>query len=137
MIFGTSWQTTTADLALILFLVVSSAASQNVSEHGASAPATELAVAPSAAVFRPTPSASLEEWLKAQAGDDRLTATVLVYRFSDLSSLSVERGMSLLTAIERSGRRGRLLVQRGPTDEVAVVMAYDETAGMPLAELGE
>lgn len=134
--FGPSWQTTTADLALILFLVVSAAA---VDDDAAAVRPPHREVSPvetpSTAVYRPGSSMSLEDWLAGQNEDERLSITVLVQRAGGSRSNSLARGEALLTRIERTGRSAKMVVQPGPQDDISVVMAYDAPAGTALASL--
>lgn len=123
---GSGWQTTTADLALILFLVVSAA-----SPNAALDPRTPLSLepTPSTAVFRAASGINLLQWLAALPVDERQVATVLVTRANSGPSPVMDQGLAFLDQIKESGRTGRLLVELGETDEVAVVLAYDRGAG--------
>ena len=134
---ASGWQTTTADLALILFLVVSAAAADRPPQQAAAvAPGgTPTAVAlapeatPAAAVYRPTRGTTLTQWLRAQTADHRQVATVVVTRATVGPSPVVARGLALLDEIEAAGRQGRLSVERGSADDVAVTLAYDRASG--------
>ena len=119
---GGGWQTTTADLALILFLVVSAAKPNNALESPAPLP---IEPTPSTAVFRATPGTSFLQWLDTLPVDERQVATVLISRTSSGPSPAIAQGTTLLDQIERSGRTGRLIVERGEMDDVTVVLAYD------------
>lgn len=139
---GNGWQTTTADLALILFLVVSASAAHggpNAASANARAPETAAAPSteanPSTAVYHETAGTSLPQWLATQAVDERQAATVLVTRARAGPSPVMERGIAFLDQIEAAGRAGRLVVERGSSDDVTVVLAYDRTqdSGMALA----
>lgn len=133
---GAGWQTTTADLALILFLVVSTAAidrdpaPQSPIFPDAKMAAMPVAATPSTAVYRATAETSFPEWLRAQVEDNRLVATVIVTRAaSNPSPKGLDEAIALLDQIEASGRQGRLLIERGPVDDVVVVLAYDIQTG--------
>lgn len=139
---GAGWQTTTADLALILFLVVSTAAiDHGPGQQPAKRPDAEVAgppltANPSTAIYRATADTSFPDWLSSQDHDNRLVATVMVTRAASApSSKSLDEAVALLDQIEASGRPGRLLVERGPADDVVVVLAYDMQSndGMALA----
>lgn len=135
------WQTTIADLALILFLVVSSApraapagaVPSPAGQSRAMPPAT-----PSAAVYRPSAGLSVTDWLAGQILDERLTITVLVEEGggSPLPSPALATGQALMDEIIGSGRRARMVVERGARDDVSVVVAYDRGTGTPLAADG-
>ena len=128
------WQTTTADLALILFLVVSASAVDQRPENArvnhaqiqvAAAPSLESN--PSAAVYRATKGITLSEWLSSQAIDERQMATVLVTRAGAGPSPLMEQATQFFDEIEASGQSARLLVERGDKNEVTVVLGYDRT----------
>lgn len=139
---GTGWQTTTADLALILFFVVSAAATKPgpaADGHGKptvqklAAPAIEAT--PSVAIYRQTEGTTMSQWLRSQPQDDRQVATVLLSRSPGGSAPAMTQALGFLDEIEASGRSGRLLVERGDADEVTVVLAYERapTSGTALA----
>lgn len=137
---GGGWQTTTADLALILFLVVSaSAVDQAPAVPGSGGPGSKVLAAPtletnpSAAVYRATAGISLSEWLGSQAVDQRQIATVLVTRTGGGPSPVVDEALVYLEQIEAAGRTGRLLMERGESDDVTVVLAYDQGPGSGMA----
>lgn len=133
---GSGWQTTTADLALILFLVVSAAAVGRPSPGArggvpdeAQRTAASLGAGPSAAIYRATAGTPFPQWLQSQDRDDRLVATVLVTRSGGGEASPVlQQAFAFLDQIEASGRTGRLVVERGPADDVAVVLAYDRAS---------
>lgn len=126
------WQTTTADLALILFFVVSAAAtSPGPAGSGTdkrtvqkiAAPAVDAT--PSTAIYRQTKGMTLAQWLRSQPQDDRQVATVLVSRSPGGSAPAMTQALEFLDEIEVSGRSGRLLVERGNADDVMVVLTYE------------
>lgn len=129
---GTGWQTTTADLALILFFVVSAASTKpgpvdsstgQPRVQKVAAPAIEAT--PSAAIYRPTKGMTLAQWLRSQARDDRQVATVLVSRSPTGSAPAMIQALGFLDEIEASGRSGRLLVERGDAADIIVMLAYE------------
>lgn len=135
---GSGWQTTTADLALILFLVVSAASTgpkpkpASIAQPAITSPA--LDPIPPSAIYRATAGTSLPEWLASQPVDDRQIVTVIVKRAPGSASPSMDQGLVLLDEIKASGRVGRLLVEPDTSDDVAVVLAYDRaSAGTALA----
>lgn len=132
------WQTTIADLALILFLVVSSA--PRIPPKDAGRPPAIPSVTPATAVYRPSAALSVRDWLRGQPRDERLTATVLVEESgapSSTRSQAVAKGQEMMDEIARSGFRVRMLVERGTVDDVSVILAYDQDSGTPLATDGE
>lgn len=137
------WQTTTADLALILFFVVSAAATKpgpinadagKPSVQKIAAPAIEAT--PSSAVYRTTAGTTLGQWLQSQPLDHRQVATVLVTRSSRGSAPVMTQALGFLDQIEAMGRVGRLLVERGEADDIAVVLTYERAraSGTALAD---
>lgn len=136
---GSGWQTTTADLALILFLVVSASSAQSGPAPGRSeraAPTTAapaLEPIPSTAVYRATEGTTLPQWLASQSIDDRQIVTVIVKRAAAGPSPAMKQGIAFLDQIQSSGRTGRLLVEPDTSDDVAVVLAYDGGAGSGMA----
>lgn len=126
---GSAWQTTTADLALILFLVVSAAGAAGHDAEGRSgAPQGAMATTPPVGVYRHEPGTSVTQWLDAQAADDRQVATVVVRQVTAGPSPALDDGLAMLAEIESAGRRGRLLIEKSAVDEVVVVLAYDDLA---------
>lgn len=139
---GSGWQTTTADLALILFLVVSAASAPNATtpggvpmEAGRNAVST-TETAPSTAVYRATADTTLTQWLASQPMDDRQSVTVIVKRAPSGPSHSMSQGVAYLDEVEASGRVGRLLVQNASSEDVMAVLTYDGDAnsGMVFAD---
>lgn len=131
MIFrtGQGWQTTTADLALILFLVVTAAGTGVRADRPqrVQRPATVAAPTPLAGVYRSGDSETLTAWLGAQAIDDRQVATVLVRHDGTAMAQSMERGLAYLAEIDAAGREGRLVLEQGASEEILVLLTYDES----------
>lgn len=132
------WQTTIADLALILFLVVSAA--PHLVSSGPDPSRSFTPATPSVAVYRPSAALSVGDWLNSQLRDERLTVTVLVEEGDRSSSSSpspaLANGQALMDEIARGGRRVRMIVERAAADDVSVIVAYDQNSGTPLAAEG-
>lgn len=129
------WQTTIADLAIILFLVVSSAQARTGARARPLSPPPVSTAATD--IYRATAELSLSAWLAMQPRDDRATATVLVRQGRGARSPALATGLGWLAEIERAGHRGRLIVERGDDEDAAVILAYDGTSGTALAASGQ
>ena len=76
---ASGWQTITADLALILFLITAQAANETPEEPAPPEPRQSVPQGSSAlALHRPKSGESTREWLLAAASDDRQGATISV-----------------------------------------------------------
>lgn len=144
------WQTSLADLSLVLFLVVATAASKQGS-HGAkaapSAPAPS-APAPSApalavstlgeplAVYAATPDAPpLAEWLGGQASDPRqqLTITARYGPEQGEQARAMAEAARLLGEAKAQGRSARVVVEPG-AGPARVALAFDTPQTVKLAQ---
>ena len=132
---GSGWQTITADLALILFLVT---AQTTVSEAASSGdiptrPATEPTPAPTPhavegsgmAVFRPGPGLDLAAWLAETRTDDRQSVTAIVRFPADGRGAAMGRAERLMAALEEAGARPRLVIEPAQEAESLVVIGYE------------
>ena len=138
---GSGWQTVTADLALILFMVTAQAiqepatapnpatTSQLVKRSGESPAApsetgVDLASGASLAIFRPGPGVDLTDWLEATLTDERQEPTVYVrYRPGGRDAAS-KQGSQLVGEIEQAGRSARLVIEPGSVAGAMVVVAF-------------
>lgn len=140
---GSGWQTITADLALILFLVTA----QAVQEPEPAPPPETLA--PSApetlpigreaeglAVYRVGAQQDLASWVRSTLSDTRQAATVTVRYATGNRTTALETGTELLDELAKAGHEARLVVEPGAKDESFVVVGYygDGETGTHLAE---
>lgn len=136
---GSGWQTITADLALILFLVTAQATVSEPASSGDLPPpqASEPAPAPTPsptphavegsgmAVFRPGPGLDLAEWLAETRTDDRQSVTAIVRFPADGRGAAMERAERLMAALEEAGARPRLVIEPAREAESLVVIGYE------------
>ena len=146
---GQNWQTSLADLSLVLFLITAAA----VSRHPAKAakPSSSFAASPSpAAVSAAAPSPQSEplsvyvaepgapplaQWLGQQFADSRQQLTITVrYGAAPGSQVrALAAAARLLTEAGAHGRAARLVVEPGGGPARAV-LAYDVPGGDKLAQ---
>ena len=125
---GQSWQTSLADLSLILFMATAAAVSQQPGKP----PADKAAAAPSPqteplSVYVAAPGAPpLAQWLGEQAADPRqqLTITARYGKDSGAQSHALAEATRLLEQAGAQGRAARIVVEPGE-DAVRAVLAYD------------
>ena len=138
---GSGWQTITADLALILFLVAAQASFSKpvpaaelptpTQAKPAPAPAPEPEPAPLAvegsgmAVFRPGQGLDLAAWLAETRTDDRQSVTAIVRFPADGRGAAMGRAARLMTALEKAGASPRLVIEPGRQAESLVVIGYE------------
>lgn len=140
---GSGWQTITADLALILFLITAQASRETPSAPQPSKP-VEMPLAESSgaglAIYRHGPETDLKQWLEATLTDDRQSATVSIRYPVGERDAAFRAGSRLLHEIERQGSNARLVLEVGPRAETEsmVTIDYDgrSDAGTSLAEGG-
>ncbi len=126
------WQTTMADLALILFMVT--AAGVQAHKNGRDQPAEE---APSAApaqgealaVYRAGDDAPpLGQWLTEQAPDRRQHLTIVArYRAGNASAAAAE-ALALATEAGEAGVSARIVLEPGPREDRLATLAFDRPA---------
>ncbi|MEJ2408844.1 MAG: hypothetical protein P8Y58_07250 [Novosphingobium sp.] len=125
---GQSWQTSLADLSLILFMATAAA----VSHQPAKPPKSQASAAPSPqteplSVYVAAPDAPpLAQWLQEQAADPRqqLTITARYGAGARAQSRALAEAMQLLKEAGTQGRAARIVVEPGD-GSVRAVLAYD------------
>ncbi|MBU1756735.1 MAG: hypothetical protein KJ703_07105 [Alphaproteobacteria bacterium] len=125
---GTGWQTFTADLALILFLITAQASRDTPAAPERAEPsAATVAGANGAglAIYRPGPGTDLGEWLETTLTDDRQGATVLIRYPAGGRDAAISGGSDLLEEIEDGGTTARLILEPGPRAESMVLVGYE------------
>ena len=134
---GSGWQTITADLALILFLVTAQATVSEPAMSGDIAPsqASKPAPVPSPtphtiegsgmAVFRPGPGLDLAAWLAETRTDDRQSVTAIVRFPADGRGAAMGQAERLMAALEEAGARPRLVIEPAQEAESLVVIGYE------------
>lgn len=135
---ATGWQTSLADLSLILFMVAAAAASRVPLNAGASKPAsapaikrqTSAAPSPQAeplAVYIAEPGAPpIREWLARQDDDPRhrLTVTARYGEGGKAQGTALAEALELAREAGRAGRQARIVVEPG-SGPARVVLAFD------------
>ena len=139
---GSGWQTITADLALILFLVTAQTSfSQLEAEAAPVAPvetpetpapaATEPEAAPYAiegsgtAIFRPGNGLDLAVWLDETLTDDRQSVTAIVRFPVGGRSQALGEAERLMASLEAAGARPRLVIEPAREAESLVLIGYE------------
>ncbi len=146
----TNWQTTLADLALILFMVTAAAIAErpkDASAQVATAAAAEMpgsaessrsarSAAPAQgepmAIYRPAPEAPpLGEWLAAQQIDPRQHLTIVTRHRPGGAAAAARAALVLERAATAAGHSARIVVEPAETDDLIAVLDFD---GRPPAE---
>lgn len=134
---GSGWQTITADLALILFLVTAQATVSEPAVSGEITPSQAFKPAPvpsptphaiegsGMAVFRPGPGLDLAAWLAETRTDDRQSVTAIVRFPADGRGAAMGRAERLMAALEEAGARPRLVIEPAQEAESLVVIGYE------------
>lgn len=134
---GPSWQTSLADLTLILFMITAAA----VSRQPAKAQHPKVAAAPPSpqteplSVYIAAPDAPpLAEWIALQAADPRqqLTITARYAGVPGAQARAVAEAARLLAEAGAQGRSARVVVEPGD-GPVRAAFAYDVPAPAPPA----
>ena len=120
----TGWQTSLADLSLILFAVV---AASYRGDPGEVEQALDVALGQPMAVFRPGGDADLTRWLAAQNMDEGALATVIVRHRPGSAARAASEAAHLADEIERAGHHARLVVETSASPEILVTIAHDRT----------
>lgn len=132
---GTGWQTTLADLSIILFMVTASTLSQS---EAAPAPQRVQASPQSQplAVYRAEAGAPpLREWLAGQSADVRQQLTIVAQFAPGHQAEALAGAEALAREAGEGGTRARIVVEPG-TDGITASLAYDDpkaTMVQPLA----
>jgi hypothetical protein len=122
---GSGWQTTLADLSLILFMVTGAALSQAPQQpQPAAAPRVETlpALAEPVAVWRAGPDAPpLREWLANEGKDPGLRLTILASRRDHAAALALA---------ETAGRPARLVLEAEQDRPLLGLLTYDQSPAL-------
>ncbi|MEO1969670.1 MAG: hypothetical protein ABGW87_13295 [Sphingomonadaceae bacterium] len=136
---GSGWQTVTADLALILFMVTAQALQETPVTPAPPAGPSKISAAPSPppdmddlalasgailAIYRPGSGTTLADWLDSTITDDRQATTVYVRYAPGRRSLALMTGSRLVDEVEQDGHKARLVVAPANVSEAMVVVAY-------------
>lgn len=117
------WQTSLADLSLILFLL--SAAALHGQPPGKPAPTPPAPRSEPLAVYEAAPGAPpLGAWLAQQAADPRQQLTITARYAPGARDQALREALRLLGEAGAAGRAARLVVEPG-AGPARVVLAYD------------
>lgn len=143
------WQTSLADLSLVLFLVAAASVGHHHREAKAPQRSTPAAAPVDAAPAQAEPLAvyaatadapPLAQWLASQAADPRQQLTVTARYGSEpgAQARALAQAARLLAEAQAQGRAARVVIEPG-TGPAQVALAYDESAPPQLARglLGE
>jgi hypothetical protein len=125
---GIGWQTTMADLALILFIVAAAGvhASQQRPEMDKAVPSSDAPLA----VYRSGQEAPpLAAWLEQQAPDERQQLTITVHYPKGDPRAAAERALEMAQQARAAGQSARIVLEEGPGSEEQVVLAFDRSEG--------
>lgn len=118
------WQTTIADLALILFMVTAAAMAEKPdrAEGGASLP---LEAEP-LALYRPVGGAPpLAEWLATQPRDGRQHLSILARHRPGEAAAAAATALALAEQARAAGREPRVTIEPASVTDVTAVLSYD------------
>lgn len=129
---ASGWQTVTADLALILFLITAQAVreppvpSQEETEVEVEADTEEPAPVTSSALalHKPAPGESVQEWLRATVTDERQVATISIGYAPGQREEALVEGERLLGEAEAAGVAARLIAMPNSSDDILVSVDY-------------
>jgi len=138
---GPSWQTSLADLTLILFMITAAAVTQQPAKPARSrtegkafqaqaAPAPSPQTEPLSLYIAAPDAPPLGEWLAQQAADPRqqLTITARYTAAPGAQEQAMAQAGRLLTEAGAQGRAARMVVEPGP-GPTTVALAYDVPGG--------
>lgn len=127
---GTGWQTTLADLSLILFMVTASAVSRQPDRLPARSLATSHPTSPRSeptAVWVGGPGApALRQWLAGQPRDPRQQVTISAHYAPGRMAEAAAQAQALA---DEAGDGARIVVEPGAPD-VRVVVGFDAPAAL-------
>ena len=126
----TGWQTTLADLALILFMVTAAALAEQpeadpvvLGDEGVSAPPAQ---GEPLAIYRAAPQAPpLEEWLANQPQDGRQNLTIIARHRPGEAATAAQRALALDRAAAAAGRSARIVLEPSETDDLIAMLDFD------------
>ena len=130
---ASGWQTVTADLALILFLITAQAvreppvpSPQEETEVEAEADTEEPAPVTSSALalHKPAPGESVQEWLRATVTDERQVATISIGYAPGQREEALAEGERLLGEAQAAGVSARRIAMPNSSDDILVSVDY-------------
>ena len=128
------WQTTLADLAMILFMVTAAAMAERPEADGDAAtdqPAeTSVPALPATgepiAIYRIAPNAPpLDEWLAEQPRDPRQNLTIIARHTPAGSERAATAALALARTAESEGHSARIVIVPAEENDLMVVLDFD------------
>jgi len=117
------WQTTLADLALILFIVSVAGLQAGDDEHAE--PVVPAQGQPLGIYIPSEGTASLREWLAEQAPDPRQRLTVVArYRVGEAEA-AARRALDLASQAAAAGHGARIVLEQSESTGLVASLAYD------------
>ena len=129
---ASSWQTITADLALILFLVTAQGVGKEpIPSRQSEDRAEQVPVhAAELGVYRPATGEPVGEWLAATVTDERQVATVYIDYAPGNRGPAFAEGVRILEEAESTGVQARLIAKPGARDAVLITVSYLGVSGV-------
>ena len=121
------WQTTLADLALILFIVTAAAmAQQSDMARSVDASASVPASGEPLAIYRPAREApGLAEWLGSQSHDGRQHLTIVARYAPGQAQVVTTSALELQHDALAAGHSARIIVEPAASTDVIAVLDFD------------
>lgn len=117
------WQTTLADLALILFIV--SVAGLQAGEDKRAEPVVPAEGQPLGIFIPSEGAASLPEWLADQAPDPRQRLTVVARYRAGEAEAAARRALDLASEAAAAGHGARIVLEQSESTGLVASLAYD------------
>jgi hypothetical protein len=124
----TGWQTTLADLALILFMITAASIAQrpDAGKAADSVPVGAPAQGEALAIYRAAPGAPpLAAWLASQAIDERQNLTIIARYRPGEAAQAAQSAVALEHAAAAAGRSARIVIEAGEVADLTAVLDYD------------
>lgn len=123
---GIGWQYALTDLSLILFLVAASAMAKAPPKAIPSAAEPPPELADPVAIWRPSAGGlPLHSWLSQQPDDPRQRLTIIARYAAGHAAEASADAAELLAGVPLGGRKARILVEPGETDDLAAALTWD------------
>lgn len=124
------WQTTLADLALILFMVTAAAIAERPPANREAAAETVFTAAPAQgealAIYRAAPEAPpLAEWLADQPRDGRQNLTIIARHRPGGAAAAAHAALALERVSAAAGRTARIVLEPADDDDLVVMLDFD------------
>lgn len=118
------WQTTMADLALILFIVTAAGISSEIQKK--EAPALPVSGEPLAIYSDAKGAPPLSQWLAEQAPDQRQQLSLVVRYEAGHTQEAAAKALELVRQAGPAGQSARIILEQGPKAEALAVLAFDQ-----------